>query len=83
MNHRRVDANHPTAAAVFQYGADLYDVPVAEVMRLMLDVEIIMNSRGTGIVRAMIDGPERVFLISAGAFVTFHLPVGAMNDLGD
>ncbi|MDV8009014.1 MULTISPECIES: hypothetical protein [unclassified Rhodococcus (in: high G+C Gram-positive bacteria)] len=62
--------------AVFQYGADGYELPVDEVKRLMLDVATIMNGRGTGLVRATIEGSEKVFLISAGALVTFHVPIG-------
>jgi len=68
------------AEAVFQYGSDGYELPVDEVKRLMLDVETIMNGRGTGLVRAEIDGVEKVFLISAGSLVTFHVPIGTMDE---
>lgn len=80
MKHRNTDHNSEITEAVFQYGSDGYELPVAEVIRLMLDVETIMNGRGTGLVRVTIDGAEKAFLISAGALVTFHVPVGTLDE---
>ena len=80
MKHRNPDRDHKVTEAVFQYGSDAYEMPVDEVKRLMLDVETIMNGRGTGLVRAEIDGAEKVFLISAGALVTFHVPAGTTDE---
>ncbi|OCC20877.1 hypothetical protein AS590_23270 [Prescottella equi] len=80
MKHRHADHNPDTNQAVFQYGSDGYELPVAEVKRLMSDVETIINGRGTGLVRATIDGSEKAFLISAGALVTFHVRIGTMDE---
>ncbi|WP_167349906.1 hypothetical protein [Rhodococcus qingshengii] len=46
----------------------------------MSEVETIMNRGGSGLVRATINGAERAFLISAGALVTFHVPIGALDE---
>lgn len=81
MKHRNPDHNPELTEAVFQYGSDGYELSVAEVKRLMLEVETIMNGRGSGLVRATIDGAERSFLISAGALVTFHVPIGALGEV--
>lgn len=80
VKHRNTDHNPDTTQAVFQYDSDGYELPVTEVKRLMLDVETIINGRGTGLVRATIDGSEKAFLISAGALVTFHVPIGTMDE---
>lgn len=71
---REGDARNP------KYGSDDDELPIDEVKRLMLDIETIMNRRGTGLVRATIDGSEKAFLISAGALVTFHVPIGTMDE---
>lgn len=80
VKHRNTNRTPEMTEAVFQYGSDGYELPVAEVKRLMLDVETIMNGRGTGLVRATIDGSEKAFLISAGALVTFHVPIGTLDE---
>jgi hypothetical protein len=80
VKHRNPDHTPELTEAVFQYGSDGYELSVAEVKRLMSEVETIMNRGGSGLVRATINGAERAFLISAGALVTFHVPIGALDE---
>jgi hypothetical protein len=80
VKHRNFDHNPELTEAVFQYGSDGYELSVAEAKRLMSEIETIMNGGGSGLIRATIDGAERAFLISAGALVTFHVPIAAPGE---
>ncbi|MDF2898768.1 MAG: hypothetical protein K0Q46_5554 [Rhodococcus erythropolis] len=80
VKHRNPDHNPELTEAVFQYGSDGHELSVVEAKRLMSEVEAIMNGGGSGLIRATIDGAERAFLISAGALVTFHVPIAAPGE---
>ncbi len=80
VKHRNFDHNPELTEAVFQYGSDGYELSVAEAKRLMSEIETIMNGGGSGLIRATIDGAERAFLISAGALVTFHVPIAVPGE---